>query len=88
MGEQRPFIFKTCAEAARKSVMTTGYRSRQSHLFTLRMWREALGDGRVEVRGQVKHVPSSETIFFRQWSDLQSFVMRKLEERETADTSI
>ena len=57
----------------------------RSQLFLLRMWVEALGDGRVEVRGQVKHVPSSETIFFRQWSDLQSFVMRKLEEKETAE---
>ena len=45
-------------------------RCRRSHLFTVRLWSEAMGDGRAEWRGQVRYVPSGETCYFRDWSTL------------------
>ena len=50
--------------------MDTGHRQYQSHLFTVRLWLEDLGDGRAEWRGQVQHVLSGETRYFRDWSTL------------------
>ncbi|MFL5805420.1 MAG: hypothetical protein ACJ8CR_27250 [Roseiflexaceae bacterium] len=41
-----------------------------SHLFTVRLWVENLGDGQAEWRGQVQHVLSGETHYFRDWSRL------------------
>jgi hypothetical protein len=45
-------------------------RQYQSHLFTVRLWIEDLGDGRAEWRGQVQHVLSGETHYFREWETL------------------
>jgi hypothetical protein len=42
----------------------------RSHLFTLRVWPEALGEGRAEWRGKVQHVTSGETRYFRDWPSL------------------
>ncbi len=39
-------------------------------LFMLRMWREELGEGRVEWRGKVQHVTSGEVRYFRDWPTL------------------
>ena len=44
--------------------------SHPSHLFTLRLWLEELGDGRKEWRGQVRHVTSGEARYFRDWQTL------------------
>jgi hypothetical protein len=46
----------------------------RSHLFTLRLWREGLGDGRTDWRGKVRHVTSGETRYFRDWPALQAFL--------------
>ena len=54
--------------------MTAGKEATQSHLFTLRIWLEALGDGRLEWRGQLKHLPTGETRYFREWSQLQELI--------------
>ena len=43
---------------------------RRTHLFMVRVWLEALGDGKTEWRGQVKHVTSGEVQYFREWSNL------------------
>jgi len=48
----------------------TGQQQHQSHLFTVRLWLEDLGDGRAEWRGQVQHVLSGETHYFRDWPRL------------------
>ena len=32
-----------------------------SHLFTLRVWAEEIGDNQQEWRGKLQHVPSGET---------------------------
>jgi hypothetical protein len=49
-----------------------------SHLFTLRIWQEVLGDGRNEWRGQVRYVLTGETYYFRQWDQLQETLRRCL----------
>jgi hypothetical protein len=41
-----------------------------SHLFSLRLWLEVVDDPQVEVRGQVQHVLSGETRYFRDWATL------------------
>ncbi len=41
-----------------------------THLFTLRLWSEAIGDGEFEWRGQVRHVLSGEIHYFREWTGL------------------
>ena len=52
----------------------------RSQLFTLRLWPEALADGQVEWRGQVRHLPSGETRYFREWPVLMAFVQTMLPE--------
>ncbi len=42
----------------------------RSHLFTVRVWRQDLGDGRSEWRGQVQHALSRQTRYFRDWQML------------------
>lgn len=54
----------------------------RSHLFTVRLWVEELGDGQEEVRMQVKHVLSGETRYFRDWSQAVAFITARLEEGE------
>jgi hypothetical protein len=54
----------------------------RSHLFTLRVWPEYLGDGRTEWRGQVRHVPSGETYYFREWPALVAALQQELLELE------
>ena len=46
----------------------------RSHLFTVRLWLEPLGNGQSEWRGKVQHVPSGEACFFRDWQVLRTFV--------------
>lgn len=48
----------------------------QSHLFTLRIWEETLGDGRAEWRGRVHNVVGGETLFFRDWPGLIATLQR------------
>lgn len=45
-----------------------------SHLFTVRVWREELGVGRVEWRGKVQHALSGEARYFREWAELIAFM--------------
>ena len=45
-----------------------------SELFTVRLWREDLGEGRVEWRGKVQHVLSGDTRYFRDWQMLLAFI--------------
>jgi hypothetical protein len=51
----------------------------RSHLFTVRLWLEPLGDGQNEWRGQVRHVPDGEARYFRDWATLQTFLERMLQ---------
>jgi hypothetical protein len=49
-----------------------------SSLFTVRVWREALGQSPGEVRMQVRHVLSGETRYFRAWAQLAEYLEDKL----------
>jgi hypothetical protein len=53
-----------------------------SHLFTVRVWAEALGPGSVEWRGRAQHVLSGETRYFREWKDLIAFVKQLTQFRQ------
>lgn len=47
---------------------------RQPHVFTLRMWPEEVGDGRVDWRGKIQHLNSGEVRYFRDWAALEAFL--------------
>ena len=49
-----------------------------SHLFTVRIWREELGAGRVEWRGKVQHALSGEARYFREWTELIAFLREQV----------
>lgn len=53
--------------------------SQPSQLFTVRVWPEALGNGQTEVRGEVRHILTGETHYFRKWSALIIYLVSKLE---------
>jgi hypothetical protein len=53
-----------------------------SHLFTVRVWQEDLGQGRLEWRGKVQHVMSGEGFYFREWQDLIVRLKSLLEKQE------
>ncbi len=54
-----------------------------SHLFTVRLWKEAVTDG-AEYRGGVRDVGSGAFRNFRDWSDLVAFMVARVEEDEGA----
>lgn len=49
-----------------------------THLFTIRMWAEALDQEHAEWRGQVRCVTSGETRYFRDWPSLVAFLRKVL----------
>lgn len=53
-----------------------------SHLFTVRIWRERLGNGESECRGRVEHLPSREARYFREWSALIAFLQEVLSQQD------
>ena len=55
-----------------------------SHLFTVRLWSEDLGDDQVEWRGQVTHVLSGEAHYFRKWQELDAHLLAMVEQHERA----
>jgi len=63
---------KTCAQ---KKVEFHSH----SQLFTVRVWREDLGEGRAEWRGKVQHVTSGEVRYFRDWPMLIACIQEMLD---------
>ena len=59
-------------------------RNQRSYLFTVKMWREPVGEGRTEIRYQARHVLSGETRGFRDGALLIAFLQTKLAELEQA----
>ena len=49
--------------------------SAPSHLFTVRLWPNDLGEGQVEWRGKVQHVLSGEAHYFREWQELNTHLL-------------
>ena len=56
-----------------------------SHLFTVRVWREELGEGRVEWRGKVQHALTGEARYFREWAELIAFLREQVGDTNQAD---
>ena len=73
--------------ATKELTVDAGRQQNQSHLFTVRLWLENLGDGRAEWRGQVQHVLSGETRYFREWPALIAWLVAILPPTETAPTT-
>jgi hypothetical protein len=59
-----------------------------SHLFTVRIWREELGGGRIEWRGKVQYVLSGEARYFREWGDLIAFVREQVGDQTQTTSSV
>ena len=55
----------------------------RSHLFTIRVWPEEVGEGkcgaRVEWRGRIQYAANSETLYFRDWDSMLAFLSGKLD---------
>lgn len=49
-----------------------------SHLFTVRLWDEEIGDGQTVWRGKVQHVLTGETRPFRNWIALTEVIRAML----------
>ncbi len=47
-----------------------------SQLFTVRLWLTDIGYGQVEWRGEVRHILSGETDYFRDWSTLTAHLQK------------
>jgi hypothetical protein len=58
----------------------------RSYLFTVRVWREELGDGAEEVRMQVRHVLSGETRHFRAWAEMAAYMQAKMQALDVETT--
>jgi len=65
--------------------MDTTHPPTHSHLFTVRVWREDLGQGQTEWRGEVQEVLSGEVRYFRDWSALLTLLHAMLPEPEGSD---
>jgi hypothetical protein len=56
------------------------HQQQHSYLFTVRLWKEDVGDGRTEWRGNVQYVISGETRYFREWPRLIALIQAMLPE--------
>lgn len=54
----------------------------RSHLFTVRLWLEDVGQGEVEWRGEVKHVASGAERYFRDWALLRNLMLGMVGEQD------
>jgi len=50
----------------------------QTHLFTVQLWLEELGNGQTEWRGQVKNVANGDEHYFREWSAVGELIQAML----------
>jgi hypothetical protein len=66
----------------RQASMDKAQEPTQARLFTVRLWREELGAGRREWRGEVHDVVSGERRYFREWSALITSLRALLQAQE------
>ncbi len=59
------------------------YQNYRSHLFTVRVWQEELGNGQKEWRGKVQEVHSGEVRYFREWPALVAALLKMLSEPDS-----
>ena len=55
----------------------------RSHLFTVQLWQEELGQGQTEWRGKAQHVSSGQVHYFREWQKLILFLEEMLSTPES-----
>jgi hypothetical protein len=60
--------------------MASDHGSKRSQLFTLRVWSEEVDGGDIEWRGKVQRTVSRETLYFREWEALLSFLRAPVEQ--------
>lgn len=53
--------------------------TRETRLFTLRMWQEETDDGQLEWRGKVQALPEGEAYYFRDWPALVAHLQAMLD---------
>ena len=58
--------------------MDKPYQGPNSHLFTLRLWREEVAAGQSEWRGKVQQVNTGEAHYFHEWDALISLLIQML----------
>ena len=68
--------------------MSQDQTQQRTHLFTLRMWPEVLGDGQIEWRGKVQHVLSGQARYFRDWDTLITYMQETLPSDDTLEMGI
>jgi len=57
----------------------------RTQLFAVRVWRDELGAGQAEWRGEVRHVVSGEVRYFRDWPALVALLQAMLPEQGGGD---
>jgi hypothetical protein len=60
--------------------METQPQTYHSEFFTVRFWQEDLGQGVTEWRGQLRHVSTGETHYFRDWQTFLTLLLTQLAE--------
>jgi hypothetical protein len=68
--------------------MDTAQPPTRTHLFTVRLWLEDLGEGQTEWRGEVRYVVSDEIRYFRDWPTLVAFLQAMLPKTGDADLPV
>ncbi|HKV02803.1 MAG TPA: hypothetical protein VJQ26_11790 [Ktedonobacteraceae bacterium] len=63
--------------------MDRPYQRPRSHLFTVRVWEEQVGNDQTEWRGKVQLVTSGEVRYFRQWAALVPLLVTMLSESQS-----
>lgn len=58
-----------------------------SHFFTIRIWRDELGNGQIEWRGKVLHVTSGDARYFRDWQMLLAFLAAQVQDNDSIENS-
>jgi hypothetical protein len=82
---ERPAAYSESTSYSKGGLMTTlptTQSAHRSHLFSVRLWIEAIDDHQVELRGQVQHVLSGETHYFRYWATLVALLDEMLASQE------
>lgn len=63
--------------------MDRPYQHPHSHLFTVRVWEEVVGDGQTEWRGKVQLMTGGDVRYFRRWAALVPLLVTMLSELES-----
>jgi hypothetical protein len=63
--------------------MDTSDQRPRSHLFTVRVWQEEIGQDLTECRGKVQLITNGNVCYFRGWEGLVPLLLSMLSEVET-----